>query len=263
MQEEVDPCRYCQMAVAAVIMGDLNAVYAVESAHRRQPMSVGSLQTRSMLLPGCAFPRTSAVGDVYKEDLVIIAMVHFSRLYLNDDFVLVHRADALYESPGIVVSAKICGTVFEHEVWGGQLDGKRGKLSMLATETGPHVDSPAMIFDDSSVSRCTHSPSGAKRCPFWTSHSSPSNVSRHDVVVPSTVPDRRHWSFFDSCVSRALDPGLRFLRGNRVLSEVGLGRRLPDWWLTCCGSEASRTAFGTLSTSTFLSWRPSSASFED
>ena len=36
IQETVDPCRYCQIAVAAVIMGDLNAVYAVEAAHRRQ-----------------------------------------------------------------------------------------------------------------------------------------------------------------------------------------------------------------------------------
>ena len=55
IQETVNPRRYCQIAVAVVIMGDLNAVYAVEAAHRRQLLSVGSLQTRSMLLPGCAF----------------------------------------------------------------------------------------------------------------------------------------------------------------------------------------------------------------
>ena len=50
IQETVDPRRYCQIVVAVVIMGDLNAVYAVEAAHRRQLLSVGSLQTRSMLL---------------------------------------------------------------------------------------------------------------------------------------------------------------------------------------------------------------------
>ena len=57
--------------------------------------------------------------------------------------------------------------------------------------------------------------------------------------------------------------------GNRVLSKVRLGRRnletrgrrLPGWWLTCRGSKASRTAFGSRNTSTFLNWRP--ASFED
>ena len=71
IQETVDPRRYCQMAVATVIMGDLNAVYVVEAAHRRQLLSVGSLQIRTMLLPGCAFPRSATIGDVCIDDLVI------------------------------------------------------------------------------------------------------------------------------------------------------------------------------------------------
>ena len=69
-------------------MGDLNAVYAVEAAHRRQLFSVGSLQSRTMLLPGCAFPRTATIGDVCIDDLVIPAMVHFSRLHSKDDLLL-------------------------------------------------------------------------------------------------------------------------------------------------------------------------------
>ena len=36
IQLEVDPRRFYQIAVAADIMGDLDAVYAVEAAHRRQ-----------------------------------------------------------------------------------------------------------------------------------------------------------------------------------------------------------------------------------
>ena len=36
---------------------------------------------------------------------------------------------------------------------------------------------------------------------------------------------------------------------------------LPDWWWTCRGSNVSRIGFGTLNKSTFLSWKPSSASF--
>ena len=117
IQETVDPRQYCQMAVAAVTMGGLNAVYAGEGAHRRQLLSVGSLQTRSMLHPGC---------DVYIDDLFILAMVHFSRLHLKDDFVPAQCADTLYESLGMVVFAKKCGSAFEHEVCRGQLDGKRG-----------------------------------------------------------------------------------------------------------------------------------------
>ena len=92
IQETVDPRRYCQMAVAAVIMGDLNEVYAVEAAHRRQLLSAGSLQSRTMLLPGCAFPRSATIGDVYIDDLVILAMVHFSRLHVKEAFI---PADAL------------------------------------------------------------------------------------------------------------------------------------------------------------------------
>ena len=52
IQETVDPRRYCQIAVA-VVMVELKAVYAVEAAHRRQLLSVGSLQSRTMLIPGC------------------------------------------------------------------------------------------------------------------------------------------------------------------------------------------------------------------
>ena len=69
-------------------MGDWFAVYAVEVAHRRQLLSVGSLQTRPMLLPGCAFHRFATSGDVQKDDIVILAMVHSSRLHLKDDFAL-------------------------------------------------------------------------------------------------------------------------------------------------------------------------------
>ena len=69
IQETVDPPRYCRIAVAVVIMGDLNAVYAVEAAHRRQLLSVGSLQIRTMLIPGFAYHRSATIGNV--DDLVI------------------------------------------------------------------------------------------------------------------------------------------------------------------------------------------------
>ena len=83
-----------------------------------------------MLIPGCAFPRSATLGDVHIDDLLILAMVHFSRLHLDDGFAPAQRADMLYESLGMVVSAMECGSASEHEVWGGQLDGKQGKLGL-------------------------------------------------------------------------------------------------------------------------------------
>ena len=44
IQETVDPCRYCQIAVAAVIMGDLNTVYAVEAAFTFCPEDLCKLE---------------------------------------------------------------------------------------------------------------------------------------------------------------------------------------------------------------------------
>ena len=235
-------------------MGDLNAVYAV--GHPSPPTLVRRILANSVDVA----PRVCFSPHLYDRDVfVIITMVHFSRLHLNDDYVLVQRADALYESLGVVVSAKKCGRAFEHEVWGGQLDGKRGKLGfgvgrpvslVLATVTGAVRGLSGVTFDDSSVCGCTHSPSGAKRCPLCMCHSWKSNISRHDVVAPSTVLSRRaacvyfsraslgrrplcarrqsfrRQSLLDACVSRALDPSLGFLRGSRVLSEVGLGHEL-------------------------------------
>ena len=64
-RDTVDPRRYCQIAVAAVVMGDLNAVYAVEAAHRRQlcrlldPCKLGQCCFQVLLFP--VLPR---LGDV-------------------------------------------------------------------------------------------------------------------------------------------------------------------------------------------------------
>ena len=67
---------------------------------------------------------------------------------------------------------------------------RRGTPSFFACHgvRGPRGDSPAMTFDGFSVCGCMHFLLGAKRCLFWTWHSWPPNVSRHDVVLPSKVP---------------------------------------------------------------------------
>ena len=62
---------------------------------------------------------SATLGDVFFDDLVILVVVHDSRLHLKDDFAPAQRANTLHESLGMVVSAKKCASAFEHEVWGG------------------------------------------------------------------------------------------------------------------------------------------------
>ena len=109
IEETVDPRRYCQIAVAAVIMGDLNAACAVEAAHRRQLLSVGSLQTRTMLM--CFSP-----------------LCHDWRRLLRRPC---HSSNGSLSLPNVLTHCTnywVWWSAFEHEVWGGQLDGKRGML---------------------------------------------------------------------------------------------------------------------------------------
>ena len=152
----------------------------------------------------------------------------------------------------MVVCAKKCGSTFEREVWVSQLDGKRGKLGFgvgrrISLMLGDFL---AMTSDGSSAYGCTHFPSGAKRCLFWTWH-----------LLPR------------ACVSGALDPSLRLFGRERLLSEVVLGygfdaparasRLASGGCRNSGGFAASRIGFGTLNTLTFSNWKPSSASFGD
>ena len=58
---------YCQIGMAAIDMGDVNAVYTLECAHRRQLLAARALNERSQLVRGLPFPRTKTIGDVYIE----------------------------------------------------------------------------------------------------------------------------------------------------------------------------------------------------
>ena len=87
-------------------------------------------------------------------------------------------------------SAKKCGTPFEHEVWGGQLDGKRGKLGfgggrrvslMLATVTGAARGLPGHDLRRL-LGLWVYALS------FRLETLSILDVFRQDVVVPSKVP---------------------------------------------------------------------------
>ena len=74
IESYVDPQEFCQLAIAGAIMVDLNAVYAVGSAHRRQLIAAGVLSPDTMLLSGAAFPRSVCIGDIYIDDLVLTCL---------------------------------------------------------------------------------------------------------------------------------------------------------------------------------------------
>ena len=88
---------FAQLEVAAVV-GDANAVNAIQAAHRRQWLACGALSVSNMLLRGATFPRSRTVGDVYIDDFVILAVVHFTKRHDRDDAYLIKFADRMYAS---------------------------------------------------------------------------------------------------------------------------------------------------------------------
>ena len=73
------PMGFTQFALGGVVMGDLNAVSVVQAAHRAHMLSCGSLEAGGFLLPGLPLPRSEVFGDVYIDDLVLIAVAPFLR----------------------------------------------------------------------------------------------------------------------------------------------------------------------------------------
>ena len=59
----------CQLAMMAIVMGDVNAVYALQCAHRRQVLTAPSLDGRSLRHKSVPFTRSPTVWDVYIDDL--------------------------------------------------------------------------------------------------------------------------------------------------------------------------------------------------
>ena len=91
----VSESHYCQIGIAAIVMGDVNAVYTLECAYRRQLLAARALSERSLLIRGPPFPRTKTIGDVYIDDHVILSVLQFSNVHLDSSPIEVQRADAL------------------------------------------------------------------------------------------------------------------------------------------------------------------------
>ena len=54
--EPVSESEYCQIGMTAIVMGDVNAVYTLECAHRRQLLAARALNERSLLIRGVSLP---------------------------------------------------------------------------------------------------------------------------------------------------------------------------------------------------------------
>ena len=77
---------YCQIGMTAIVVGDVNTVYTLECAHRRQLLAALTLHERSLLIRGLPFLHTKTIGDVY------ISTIFSSSAFCNfQTCILIHR----------------------------------------------------------------------------------------------------------------------------------------------------------------------------
>ena len=127
--EPVSGLDYCQIGMTAIVMRDVNAVYTLECAHRRQLLAARALHERSLLISGLPFPRTKTIGDVHIDDQAcILSVLQFSSVHPVSSPIEVQRADALYDFLQIPTNAGKSGSTHSGELWGGRLDGVAGTL---------------------------------------------------------------------------------------------------------------------------------------
>ena len=126
--EPVSESDNCQIGMTAIVMGDVNAVYTLECAHRRHLLAARALHERSLLIRGLAFPRTKTIGDVFMDDLVILGVLQISNVHLGSSHIEVQRVDALYGFFQMPTNVGKSGSTLSGEFWEGRLDGVSGIL---------------------------------------------------------------------------------------------------------------------------------------
>ena len=126
--ESVSELDHCQIGMTAIVMGDVNAVYTLGRAHRRQLLAARALSERSLLVRGLSFPRTKTIGDVYIDDLVICSILQFSDAHVDSSPTEVQRADDLYDFLQKPTHVGMSGGTLSGEFWEGRLDGVSGAL---------------------------------------------------------------------------------------------------------------------------------------
>jgi len=119
---------YTDYALAGVMMGDLNAVTAIQVAHRRQLIAAGALHPESLLLPGRPFPTGDIVSDVYIDDLAFLVFAQLMPVTAPPPRppLQVERADALYRLLGMPTSRAKAVDAEQAELWGASVEGRVG-----------------------------------------------------------------------------------------------------------------------------------------
>ena len=102
-------------------MGDVNVVYTLECAHRRQLPAARALHERSLLIRGHPFSRTKTIGDVNIDDLVIISVLQNTNVHLVSPPIEVQRADALHDILQMPTFAGKSGSTLSGEFWADSL----------------------------------------------------------------------------------------------------------------------------------------------
>ena len=114
--------------MAAIAMGDVNAVYTLGCAHRRQLLSARALHERSLLIRGPPIP-------AHKDDWrrMYRRSFHPQRFCNFPTCILIHRPSNCSE-PRLCMTSFRCTrmrrsrSVHSRELWGGRLDGVLGRL---------------------------------------------------------------------------------------------------------------------------------------
>ena len=122
--EAVFESDYCQIGMTAIVMGDVNAAYTLECAHRRQVLAARAVHERSLLISGLPFPaHEDDWRRVFIDDLVILSVLHFSDVHLASSPIEVQRAEALCDFFQMLTNAGKSGSTLSGEFWRGSLDG--------------------------------------------------------------------------------------------------------------------------------------------
>ena len=107
---------YVQVAIAGFMMGDKNAVAAPPTAASVlwSPHCERSLET--------PFPREPVFGDVYVDDLAVLAIVETSNRASAEDHLRIKRADATY-APVMPIKKPVGDKDFAGPLWSAHLVG--------------------------------------------------------------------------------------------------------------------------------------------
>jgi len=126
--DPLDDAVFCQFAITGVMMGDIGAVTVIQEAHSRMLLSSRVLRPSELVGGSPFFGTTPLTGDVYIDDLVLLAVGEACRPP-RELVERLARADAVYDKHNLPVKADKSGEpALAASFWGASLRGKEGLL---------------------------------------------------------------------------------------------------------------------------------------